>query len=120
MKPILIQAPDWSYKNPLAWLFGDYTGYNQKKYIEESNKKQIAYDNYLRFANVQAYTQYLKNVGRSLANPGLSYPGAIYRADTGIARSSYDVGLAGSNYRGSLPYRMGGLYGISSRLSRWI
>lgn len=113
---------DWMYKqNPLVDFLKDISGYNQYETTAKSNQAQIAYDEYLKKQNEMALEMWHKNVpGRSIAVPGLSYPGAIYRADTGIARSMYNSDLALSNFAGSAPYRTLGLYGIGSRVSRWI
>lgn len=96
-------------------------GYDQTKATIESNKAQIAYDEYLRRGNERAYNDWQKNVGskgRTIRYPELSYPGAIYRSDTGIARSNYSSDSAyASNYR-SFVYGTAGLYGIAGRAAR--
>lgn len=102
-------------------LLGSVLGYTQYWNTKQSNQAQISYDEYLGKANRQALEMWQKNVpGRQIAVPGLSYPGAIYRADTGVARSMYNTDSAMANLYGNAPYRTAGLYGIGSRVSRWI
>lgn len=108
-----------AYKGVLNML----TGKSAARYTKASNQAQIDYDQYLRVGNVRAYNDWQKNVGskgRTIRYPELSYPGAIYRADTGIARSMYSNYSADANYYGNLPYRGAGLYGIASRASHFL
>lgn len=94
-------------------------GYDQAKATIESNKAQIAYDEYLRAGNERAYNDWKKNVpGRDIKYPELSYPGAMYRADTGIARSMYSNDSAYSNLYRNTVYGSAGLYGITNRAAR--
>lgn len=120
--PQWVNMNSWNWRqNPLVSFFKDISGYSQAETTAKSNQAQISYDEYLKNANKQALAMWQKNVpGRSIAVPGLSYPGAIYRADTGVARSMYNSDLAMSNFAGSAPYRTLGLYGVGSRVSRWI
>lgn len=99
----------------------DMLGYNQYLNTKKSNDAQIAYDAYLREGNLRAYNDWQKNVGskgRTIRYSELSYPGAIYRADTGIARSYYANDSARANFYGNAFYRTAGLYGIAGRMSR--
>lgn len=108
------------YKNwyPFRAISG-LVGYDQAKATIESNKAQIAYDEYLRRGNERAYNDWKKNVpGREIKYPELSYPGAMYRADTGIARSGYSNDSAYSNNYRNFVYGTAGLYGITSRAAR--
>lgn len=123
MKPIMVYGTDWTYKNPLAWLFGDITGYNQMKSTQASIQAQIDYNNYMKAQNEKALSDwrlYVGSQGRTIKYPGLSYPGQIYKFDTATSRAGYDYLNASSNYYGNLPYRTAGLYGIASRFSRWL
>lgn len=97
------------------------TGKKQMDYIQQSNQTQIDYNNYLARGNERALADWHKNVpGREIKYPELSYAGAIYRANTGSARSMYDNDIASANYSGNLAFRLAGLYGIGSRLARWM
>lgn len=130
MKPILVDMTDmpWAFDNPLAYVFGSLFGYNQYKATEASTKKQIDYNEYLKKGNIRAQQDWNKNVGSkgvagshpTIKYPELSYAGRIAQANTGSARAMYDAYTASANYYGNLPYRAGGLFGISSRISRWI
>lgn len=105
--------------NNAKQFFGDVTGYNQYKQTEASNNAQIAYDEYIKAANHRALADWQRNVpNRKIAYPELSYAGAIYRADTGIARSMYSNDSALSNFAGNLAYRGAGLYHVASGMSR--
>lgn len=116
----LYDYENFLYKNwyPFRAISG-LVGYDQTRATIESNKAQIAYDEYLRAGNERAYNDWKKNVpGREIRYPELSYPGAVYRADTGIARSNYSNDSAyASNYR-SLVYGTAGLYGVAGRAMR--
>lgn len=97
------------------------TGKKQLDYIQQSNQAQIDFNEYLRKGNERALADWHKNVpNREIKYPELSYAGAIYRADTGSARSMYDSDIASANYSGNLAFRLAGLYGIGSRLARWM
>lgn len=100
----------------------DYvTGKMQYKNTIASNQAQIDYNEYLREGNERALRDWQKNVpNRTIKYPELSYAGAIYRSDTGTARAMYDNDSAVANYYGNLGFRLAGLYGISSRVSRWM
>lgn len=105
-----------------VWNWVDnVSGKSQRDYIEASNRAQIDYNNYLAKGNARAYADWKKGFpGKEIRYPELSYPGAIYRANTGSARSMYDIDIADSNYTGNLAFRLAGLYGIGSRLARWM
>lgn len=105
-----------------AWDWFDMaTGKKQMDYIIKSNQAQIDYNTYLANGNARAYADWKKGFpGKEIRYPELSYPGAIYRANTGSARSMYDIGIADSNYTGNLAFRLAGLYGIGSRVARWM
>lgn len=105
---------------PLQFI-EDLSGYSQYKNTQNSTQTQIDYNNYLKGGNARALVDWQKNVGsqgRTIKYPELSYAGQMYRADTASTRAMFDADTAGSNFFGNLPYRAGGLYGISSRLSR--
>lgn len=106
-----------------SWnLLKDLSGYTQYKNTQKSVQAQISYNDYIKRGNERAFQQWQKNVGSkglTIKNPELSYPGAIYRADTGSARAMYDADNSRANFYGNVPYRAAGLYGIVSRVSRW-
>lgn len=118
----LYDYESWLYKNWYPFrAVSSLVGYDQAKATIESNKAQIAYDEYLRAGNERAYNDWKKNVpGREIKYPEFSYPGAIYRANTGIARSGYSNDSAYSNNYRSFVYGTAGLYGIGSRASRYL
>lgn len=130
MKPQLLDmtSTPWAFDNPLAYIFGSMFGYNQYKSAEASNTAQIKYNDYLRRGNERALQDWNKNVGSkglpgshpTIKYPELSYAGAMYKANTGSTRSMYDTYTASANYYGNLPYRGAGLFGIGSRVSRWL
>lgn len=106
-------------------IIADLTGYTQYQNTKASNDKQIAYDDYMSGGNSRAYQDWMKNVGskgqgRTIRYPELSYPGAMFGYSTGIARSVYNSDSAFANFAGNLPFRGAGLYGIGSRVSRWL
>lgn len=97
------------------------TGKKQMEYIQQSNQAQIDYNTYLANGNARAYADWKKGFpGKEIRYPELSYPGAIYRANTGSARSMLDSDIASANYTGNLAFRLAGLYGIGSRVARWM
>lgn len=101
--------------------YDNVSGKTQLDYLKASNQAQIDYNTYLAKGNERAYADWKKGFpGREIKYPELSYPGAIYRASTGSARSMYDIGVADANYSGNLAFRLAGLYGIGSRLARWM
>lgn len=117
----IVSAEPWTYNNPLAYVFGSIFGYNQQKAMQASARSQQDYEAYLKKANLKAYEQWKKNVpGRSIANPEFSYPGQAYRSSTAYTRAGYDYVNAGYNYYGNLPYRGAGLFGITSKFSRYL
>lgn len=114
------------YRNPaildgVSKLWDYVTGKTQYENTIASNQAQIDYNEYLRRGNERALADWHKNVpNRQIKYPELSYAGAIYRANTGTARSMYDIDSASANYYGNLGFRLAGLYGIASRVSRWM
>lgn len=105
--------------NNAKQFFGDVSGYNQYKQTQKSNQAQIDYDTYLRRGNERALADWHRNLpGRQIRYPELSYPGAIYRADTGVARSMYSSDSALSNFAGNVVYRSAGLYHVAGGVSR--
>lgn len=95
------------------------TGRAQMRNTQRSLNAQIAYEQYLKKGNERALSDWHRNVpGRSIKYPEFSYSGQIRRADTSITRAGFDYGTAGANYYGNLAYRIAGLYGVSSRVSR--
>lgn len=105
--------------NNVKQFFGDVSGYNQYKQTQRSNQVQIDYDTYLRRGNERALADWKRNVpGRQIRYPELSYPGAIYRSDTGVARSMYSSDSALSNFAGNVVYRGAGLYHVAGGVSR--
>lgn len=120
-----------SGKQPWRWenFYNDYLkgyaekllGYTQMKNTQDSLNAQIAYEQYLKQGNERALADWHKNVpNRQIRYPELSYAGQIRRADTSITRAMLDYSTADANYYGNLPYRTVGLYGIGSRLSRYL
>lgn len=103
-------------------FLGSPFGYTQYRNTLASTQAQIDYNDYIKQANERAQADWYRNVGgrRTIAYPELSYAGAIYRADTSSARSMYDSNNAFANFAGNIPYRAAGLYGIGSRISRWL
>lgn len=94
-------------------------GRTQMRNTQKSLSTQMDYEQYLRQGNERALSDWYKNVrGRTIKYPEFSYPGQIHRADTSIARAGFDYSTASANYYGNLAYRVGGLYGISSRATR--
>lgn len=130
MKPKFVDVTDtsWLLNNPIAYVFGSMFGYNQYKSTEASTKAQISYNDYIKRGNERALADWNKFVGSkgvagshpTIQYPELSYSGRIRQADTGSYRAGLDSYTASANYYGNLPYRFAGLYGISSRVSRWI
>lgn len=123
MKPSFVDmswAP-WAYDNPIAYIFGSMFGYNQYKSTEASTNAQIDYNEYLAGGNKHALDDWHKNVpNREIKYPELSYAGQMYKAYTGAYRAGLDSYTASANYYGNLPYRFAGLYGVGSRISRWL
>lgn len=104
-------------------MLGSPFGYTQMRNTQDSVKAQIGYNDYLARGNARALADWQRNVGsqhRTIQYPELSYAGAIHRAYTGSARAMYDSANAGANFVGNLAYRGAGLYGIGSRISRWL
>lgn len=104
-------------------LLADMTGYTQYQNTKSSNQRQIDYNDYMSGGNSRAYQDWLKNVGskgRTIRYPELSYPGAMLGYSTGSARAMYNSDTAFANFTGHLPYKSAGLYGIGSRVSRWL
>lgn len=105
--------------NNVVQFAKDVSGYSTYENTKKSNAAQIDYDEYIKRGNERAFADWKKNVpGRSIRYPELSYPGAVYRADTGIARSSYSNDSALSNFAGNVVYRGAGLYHVAGGLSR--
>lgn len=105
----------------LGRIASDITGYTKYQNTKAANDKQISYNDYMSGGNLRAYQDWMKNVGsqgRTIRYPELSYPGAIAGYNTGSARAMYNSDSAFASFAGSFPYRAGGLYGVSSRLSR--
>lgn len=100
----------------------DYvTGKTQYDNTIASNQAQIDYNEYLRVGNERALADWKRGFpGKEIRYPELSYPGAIYRTNTGTARTMFDSDSATANYYGNLGFRLAGLYGIASRVSRWM
>lgn len=127
-EPFKVLADYVSMKNPLVKFWYDMTGYSQARNTELSTKKQISYNDYIKGGNARALADWNRHVGSkglpgyhpTIRYPELSYAGAIYRADTGSYRAGLDADTAYSNYYGNLPYRSAGLYGVASRVSRWL
>lgn len=95
------------------------TGRTQMRNTQRSLTAQMDYEQYLKRGNERALADWHRNVpGREIRYPEFSYSGQIRRADTSITRAGLDYATAGANYYGNLAYRVGGLYGISSRASR--
>lgn len=114
---------DLDMSSQIMQLLGSPFGYTQMRNTQDSVKTQIAYNDYIRKGNERALQDWNRNVGsqyRIIQYPELSYAGAMYRADTGSARAMYDYSNAGANFVGNLAYRGAGLYGIGSRISRWL
>lgn len=104
-------------------VLADVFGYTQYQNAKASNDRQIEYNDYMSRGNSRAYQDWMKNVGskgRTIRYPELSYPGAMFGYYTGSARSMYNSDSAFANFTGNFPYRAAGLYGISSRVSRWL
>lgn len=130
MKPKFVDMTinPWAYDNPIAYVFGSMFGYNQYKSTEASTNAQIAYNDYIRRGNERALADWNKNVGSkglsgshpTIKYPELSFAGQMRKADTGSYRAGLDAYTASANYYGNIPYRAAGLYGIGSRVSRWI
>lgn len=113
----------WNNKGSLGRFARSITGRNQYENTKKSVATQIAYNDYIKAGNQRAYDDWMRNVGkygRTIRYPELSYPGRIYQADTASARAMYDADTAYANYSGNLPFRIAGLYGIGSRVSRWL
>lgn len=111
------------YRDAARYVSDMVTGRRQKENTQQSVAYQISYNDYLVRSNARAYRDWQKNVGRygrKIKYPGLSYPGQIYKANTATARAMLDADTASANYYGNLPFRLAGVYGITSRLSRWI
>lgn len=113
-----------NYSRLMDWYMpkvGSLIGWTQMKNTQASTQAQMDYEAYLRQGYERQLADWHKNVpGREIRYPELSYPGYIYRSNTASARAGYDYDTAGANYYGNLPYRALGLYGIGSRVSRWI
>lgn len=108
-----------AYVNPLQKFEQMITGRTQMRNTQKSLTAQMNYEQYLKQGNERALADWHKNVpGRSIKYPEFSYPGQIRRADTSIARAGLDYDTATANYYGNLAYRVGGLYGVSSRATR--
>lgn len=125
MKPKFVDMSinPWAYDNPIAYVFGSMFGYNQYKSTEASTKAQISYNDYIKRGNARALEDWNKNLGKyglTIKYPELSYAGRMYQADTGSYRAGLDSYTASANYYGNIPYRAAGLYGVGSRLSRWL
>lgn len=106
-----------SMNGVLSMLLGN----SQRQYQKASNQAQIDYNNYLKQAYERQLADWHKNVpNREIAYPELAYAGSIYRADTGIARSTLSNYSADANYYGNLPSRGSGLYSVGSRLTRFL
>lgn len=102
---------------------GYISGYKQYKNTQRSVQAQISYNDYISRGNARAYADWKKNVGskgRTIRYPELSYSGRIYQASTGSTRAMYDSDNAYGNFIGNVGYRTAGLYGITSKLSRWL
>lgn len=98
-------------------------GYRQYENTKASTQAQIDYNEYIKRGNQRALADWNRNVGskgRTIRYPELSYAGRIYQADTASARAMYDSDTAYANFSGNLPFRLAGLYGIGSRVSRWL
>lgn len=95
-------------------------GFRQTSNEQASNQAQISYEEYLKGGNRRAIADYYRNVSRPMRYPELSYPGQVYRSDTAIARNLFDYDTAGANLYGRSLYGTAGLYGISSRASRFL
>lgn len=116
-KPYKMRGKLWS--NGWDIFSGRRTASNTQKSVQA----QISYNDYIKAGNQRAYDDWMRNVGkygRTIRYPELSYPGRIYQADTASARAMYDADTAYANYSGNLPFRIAGLYGIGSRVSRWL
>lgn len=97
------------------------SGRQQMENTQASLQKQIDYEQYLKAGNERALADWHKNVpNRQIRYPELSYAGQIRRADTSIARAGLDYDTASANYYGNVLYRGAGLYGIGSRLTRFL
>lgn len=109
------------YDQPFLKYGAMLSGKTQMENTQASLQAQIDYEQYLKDANSVALAQYRANVpNRNIANPAFSYGGQIRRADTSITRALLDYSTADANYYGNLPYRAAGLYGIGSRVSRYL
>lgn len=113
----------WNNKGSIGRFARNLTGRTQYENTKASVNAQIAYNDYIKAGNQRAYDDWMRNVGqygRTIRYPELSYPGRIYQADTASARAMYDADTAAANYSGNLPFRLAGLYGIGSRVTRWL
>lgn len=111
--------------NPVQDFWNSMTGFKQNYNTQLSTKKQIDYNEYLNAGNQRAIDDWNNTIGkkghgRTIRYPELSYAGAVARANTGSYRAMYDASNSSANYYGNLPYRGLGLYGVGSRVSRWL
>lgn len=96
-------------------------GYTQTENEKASNQAQIDYNEYLKAGYLRAYEDWKKNVpNREIKYPEFTYPGNIYRTDTASARAMFDYDTAGANFYGRSLYGTLGLYGVGSRVTRWL
>lgn len=98
-------------------------GIRQTENAKASAQTQISYEDYLKAGNQRALDDWQKNVGKygkTIRYPEFSYPGQIYRSDTAIARNMLDYDTADANFYGRSLYGSVGLYGVGSRLTRWL
>lgn len=113
----------WNPNSQVGKFARSVIGYEQYQNTQKSTQAQIDYNEYIKAGNQRAYNDWMRNVGskgRTIRYPELSYPGRIYQADTASARAMYDADTAAANYYGNIPFRLAGLYGIGSRITRWI
>lgn len=113
----------WLANYSLGYYIPRLLGYTQTKKAQDSETAQIRYNDYLKAGFQRQYDDWQKNVGkygRTIRYPEISYPGQMYRTDTATARAMYDYDIAGSNFYGRSLYSSAGLYGIGSRVTRWL
>lgn len=101
----------------------DMLGYSQWQNSKKSYQAQIDYEEYIRKANQRALDNWYRTYGSkglTIKYPEFSYSGQIVRSNTAIARNMFDYASSDSNMYGNLPYRAGGLYGVTGGLFRRI
>lgn len=116
-----------AHEAPMYYL-SRLLGFHQTKQQQKSELAQIDYNEYLKAGFNRQLSDWKRNVGSkgvsgyrpTIRYPELTYPGQIYRTDTATARAMYDYDIAGSNVYGRSLYGSAGLYGVGSRVSRWL